>query len=156
LSVARRIDGFTLIELVACIVIMAVLAAIAGPHFFGSQPFTERGYAHEIAAALRSARQVAVASACEVQVTIDPLTGYEALQRAAAGNTCSPAGAWTTPVTLSDGNLLANAPPSGATVASATTIIFGAQGQVTSGAPPPVSVGAFNVTVDQTSGFVSP
>ena len=152
----KGLGGFTLIELVACIVIMAVLAAITAPRFFNSQPFTEHGYSAEIAAALHSARQDAVASACEVQVTLSPATGYQALQRAAAGNTCNPAGAWTTPVRLTDGRLLAGTPPSGATVSSATTIVFGSQGQVTSGAPPPVVVGAFTVTVDQVSGFVTP
>lgn len=152
----RRVGGFTLIELVTCIVIIAVLAAITGPRFFNTQPFAERGYSNEIAAALRAARQIAVASACEVRVTLSPATGYQALQRAALGNACNPAGAWTTPVRLEDGRLLAGAPASNATVSSASTIVFGSQGQVVGGAPPPVVVGAFSVTVDPVSGFVTP
>ena len=155
MSAIRHSDGFTLIELVACIVIMAVLAAIAGPRFFNTQPFTERGYATEIAAALRAARQVAVASQCDVRVTIDPATGYEALQRSAAGNACNPAGAWAVPVRLTDGNLLAGAPPSGANVAAATQVIFQSQGSLLGAAPAPIVVGPFSVTVDRFSGFVS-
>lgn len=155
MSAARHSGGFTLIELVACIVIMAVLAAVAGPRFFDNQPFTERGYAAEVAAALRAARQIAVASGCEVSVTIDPVAGYQALQRSASGNTCSAAGAWSTPVRLTDGSVLAGTPPSGVTLTPAAQVVFGPQGQVMSAAPPPLTVGAFTITVDPVSGLVS-
>jgi MSHA pilin protein MshC len=149
-----RERGFTLVELVTCIIIMGVLAAVAAPKFFDNQPFTERGYADELAAALRVAQKVAVASDCEVAVTIDPLAGYQAMQRAPAGNTCSGGGAWSTPVMLPSGRALAGAPPSGATVNTAVQIVFNAQGGLNAPAPPVLQIGLRTLAVDATSGFV--
>jgi MSHA pilin protein MshC len=141
---------------VTCIVLIGVLAAVAAPRFFDMQPYNDRGYANEIAAALRAARQVAVASSCEVQVTVDG-TGYQAWQRAAAavGNTCNPVGAWLTPVRLSNGQLLAGTTPEGVAIAPATTqIVFSATGSPTA-APPTITVGStFSITVDAFSGLV--
>jgi MSHA pilin protein MshC len=152
-SAGRHVGGFTLIELVACIVIMAVLAAIAGPRFFDNQAFTDRGYAAEVVAALRAARQVAAASSCPVRVTIDPVTGYQAMQRALVAGDCT--GAWIVPVRLTDGNPLAGAPPAGSAIAPATQIEFSPTGRLNSGAPPPLVVGPFTIRVDAVSGFVS-
>jgi len=149
LSAVRHNGGFTLIELVACIVIMALLAALAGPRFFNNQPFSEHGYADEVAAALRSARQVAVSSQCDVRVGLDPVTGYQVMQ----SSPCN--GAFTIAVRLSDGNVLAAAPPTGVALAPATQIIFGGQGQVRGAAPPAITVGAIVLTVDRFSGYVT-
>lgn len=54
-------SGFTLIELVAVIVIMAILAAVVGPRF-GSQPIAQVQTARdEVVASLQVARQLALA-----------------------------------------------------------------------------------------------
>src|SRR5688572_30275717 len=90
--------GFTLIELIAVIVIIAILAAVTFPNVIAANPFVERGYAETVAASLRQARAVAFASNCDVQFTIDA-AGYRALQRGAAANRCLIAGAFVTPVT---------------------------------------------------------
>ncbi len=148
-----RCRGFTLIELVTCIVLIGVLAAVAAPRFFDMQPYNDRGYANEIAAALRAARQVAVVSSCEVRVTLDG-AGYQALQRDVLGNACNPVGAWVTPVLLSSGQLLAGTPPGGVALAPATQIIFSARGTPTA-APPTITVGTFSISVDSFSGLVS-
>jgi MSHA pilin protein MshC len=151
LASVRHNGGFTLIEVVACIVIMAVLAAIAGPKFFDQQPFAARGYTAEVVAAIRGARQIAVSSQCDVLVTLDPNTGYRVTQRSVFGNPCT--GAFTTPVRLTDGNPLANVPPSGVLLAPATQILFRADGS-TAAAVPALTVGAFKITVDSRSGYV--
>jgi MSHA pilin protein MshC len=148
-----RERGFTLIELVTCIIIIGLLAAIAIPRFFDTQPFAEHGYASEIAAALRSARNVAVATSCDVRVTIDAAGAYQALQRSAAGNDCLGAG-WTIPVRLPNGSLLAGTPPSGITAAPATIIVIDRNGQVV-GPSPVLTVGAFTVRLAGATGFVS-
>ncbi len=146
--------GFTLIELVACLLIVGILAALAGPRFFDTQPFDERGYADELAAALRYAQSVAVASQCNVSFTVT-LTGYSALQQpVGAGNTCAPAAAYTQNVIRSDGTALAGTPPSDANVTSSVTLVFGSSGQVISGTPPALAIGSFTLSVDPNSGFV--
>jgi len=147
--------GFTLIELLACLVILGVLAAMGGSVFFDTQPFDQRGYADEVAAALRYAQGVAVASQCDVSFTINA-AGYSAKQRAlAAGNTCAVAGAYTQAVARSDGTSLAGTPPSDANITAGGTIVFGPSGQVTSGTPPTLTIGTITVTVDPNSGFVT-
>jgi len=147
--------GFTLIELLACLLILAVLAGLGGSRFFDTQPFDQRGYADEVAAALRYAQGVAVASQCNVSFTINA-AGYSAKQRAPiAGNTCAAAGAYTQTVARSDGTALAGTPPSDANIATGGTIVFGSSGQVTSGTPPTLTVGSITVTVDANSGFVT-
>jgi MSHA pilin protein MshC len=147
--------GFTLIELVACLLILAVLAALGGPLLFETQPFDERGYADELTAALRYAQNVAVASQCNVSVTVT-VTGYSALQQPPGpGNTCAPAGAYTQGVLRSDGTLLAGTPPSDATVSSGATVIFGSSGQVINGTPPALGIGPYTLSIDPNSGFVS-
>lgn len=146
--------GFSLIELITCIIVLGALAALAGPRFIDTQPFNQRGYADELAAALRYAQGVAVATGCNVQVTIN-LAGYTAQQRAAAaGNTCALAGAYTTAVVRADGSALSGTPPSNANVAAAGTIVFGPSGAVANPPPPALVVGSFTLTVDQASGFV--
>lgn len=57
--------GFTLVELVLVIVLLGILAVVAIPRL-NTGDFDEYGYAEEAAAALRYARQVAVARNAEV------------------------------------------------------------------------------------------
>lgn len=164
--------GFTLVELVACLLIVAVLAALGGPRFFDTEPFDQRGYADELAAALRYAQGVAVTSQCNVSFAIS-LTGYTATQQPTGpGNKCAP-GAYTQPVVRADGTPLSGVPPSDANliVPSGTTItiVFDSLGKVTGAAPPALTIGPYpislpltlpltfiptTVTVDANSGFV--
>ncbi len=146
--------GFTLIELLACLLILAVLVAVSGVDFLDSQPFDQRGYADEVAAALRYAQGVAVTSQCNVSFTINT-AGYSARQRAPAGNTCAAVGAYSQAVARSDGTALAGTPPSDANILSGGTIVFGPSGQVTNGTPPNLKIGSITITVDANSGFVT-
>jgi prepilin-type N-terminal cleavage/methylation domain-containing protein len=143
--------GFTLIELIASITIVAIIAAVTLPRMTSTQPFTERGYADGIAASLRQSRSVAQASGCDVQFTINA-TGYQAFQHASAGTHCAPGGAWTTPVQRGNGNSLIEYQPAGLVLAANRTVVFAWDGSVAAG-PVTINLGQQIITVDA-SGLV--
>ena len=150
----RRASGFTLVELIAVIAIIAILAAYAAPVFVNNTTFSQRGYADELASSLRLARSIAVATSCDVQVTINAGT-YQVMQRAAgvAPTPCQPSGSFVTPVRRSDGNTLSGYPPAGVNVPGNSTFTFLGTppnaGSIAGGvAPPPMAVGTFTVSVD--------
>jgi MSHA pilin protein MshC len=149
----RNSRGFTLIELIASITIVAILAAVALPRLTAATPFAERGYADGIAASLRQSRAVALASGCAVQFTIDA-AGYRAVQRATgANNHCAAAGAWSTPVRRGDGQSLLELQPAGVTLAASRQFVIAADGSVAAG-PITINVGPQAIVVD-VSGVVS-
>lgn len=142
--------GFSLVELIAVLVIAGVLAAMAVPRFLETTSYSQRGYAEELASALRQSRNVAVASGCAVQLTIDA-NGYRAFQPPGAaapfaGHCQAPAGAWPTPVRRTDGSLLEGVPPSDANVVAGAVVTFDDLGNSTGGAAL-VEVGNFDVSV---------
>jgi len=144
-------SGFTLIEMIATIVIVAILAAVAVPRMPVAQPFQERGYAESIAASLRQSRAVAIASGCDVQFTLDAV-GYRALQRAASGTHCATSGAFSTPVRRGDGDNIDALLPAGVTAPANRQFVFTSNGSVAGGAFT-ITVGVLSIGVD--SGVVS-
>ena len=150
---SERRYGYTLIELVAVITILGVLAAVAGPRFFDTRVFSERGYADEIASAMRYAQKIAVASGCRVRLSITT-SGYSAMQQAASGNHCdASSSSWSTTVLRPDGTPLAGTPPNDANVSGPATLVFDGKGTVVSGAGN-LTVGTHVVTLDAATGFV--
>src|SRR5687767_7639885 len=109
---SRGQAGVTLVELAAVVVITGILAAVAVPRMFDNRVFQERGYADEIASSLRYARRIAIASGCNVRVTVNA-AGYAAAQPTTR---CDTAGAWDVAVQSPDGRLLSNATPAGIVV----------------------------------------
>ena len=65
-----RCSGFTLVELVAVIIIIALIAAVGSPMFFNISAFRQSGFLDETRAGLRYAQKLAVASGCAVQVQV--------------------------------------------------------------------------------------
>jgi MSHA pilin protein MshC len=147
--------GFTLTELVVVIVILGVLAVVAVPRFFDNRAFAARGYYEELAAALKFAQKVAVASGCAVRVSVDA-TGYTAGQQQAAAGRCDPADAtFAIPVRLADGSSLAGTVPTGVAVAPTVTIVFDALGRTNLAGDQAITVDTFALTVNAGSGYVA-
>lgn len=159
LSLEARTEGFTLIELVTVIVILGVLAAIAGPRFFGENIFRVRGYADEIAASLRYAQKIAVASGCPVQISVAPTTGYTLMQRAASGGTCAASGTYSFAVKRPESmEAYRGTPPRGADVSATRTFTFDGSGAAAPSSGSMLQVvgqsATFAIIVDTATGLV--
>jgi MSHA pilin protein MshC len=147
-SSGRQI-GVTLVELVCVVVILGIVSAVAVPRMFDNRVFQERGYANEIAASLRYARRVAIASACNVRFTVNA-AGYATAQPTVR---CNTAGAWGVAVQTGDRRAVANAAPTGVAVGAAV-FEFRPGGELAAPAGP-LNVGAFTVAVNAATGAVS-
>jgi MSHA pilin protein MshC len=144
---SARQRGVTLVELVTVIVILGVVGSMAVPRWFDNQVFEERGYVNDLASAIRHAQRIAIASGCQVQLTV-AANSYSAMQRAPAGNTCDPAGAWTQAVPRQDGTSLSATAPAAVITNPAATFVFEPDGRIIAAAPPLLSIGAFTLSVD--------
>jgi MSHA pilin protein MshC len=146
--------GYTLIELVVVISIGGILAAFVAPRFFDQQTFSQRGYADELAAALRGTQKAAVITGCPARLVL-AAASYAASQQAASGNTCNAADAsWSTAVIGGDGSAISGTAPSGTSAGPAGTFLFDSQGRLSSSPGATVTVGTHTVSIDATTGFV--
>jgi MSHA pilin protein MshC len=146
--------GFTLVELVIVMSITATLAAALGPKFFTQSTFSERGYADELAAALRYTQKTAVVTGCPARLTI-AAGSYAAAQQAVSGNTCNTSDStWSTPVIGPEGSAIQDSAPSGTTASPTGTYQFDDQGRLTSSPGTTLTVGARSITIVTGTGFV--
>lgn len=146
--------GFTTIELVLVIVILAILGAIAAPRFFDNRAFSERGWFDEIGAAIRYAQKVAVASGCRVRVDLG-VTSYALYQQLPAGGHCDPAdNSYPLTVQLADGTAMAGTAPSGITLATPLSFSYTPLGGTTLGADVTLTIGSWSLVVNAQSGLV--
>ena len=154
--------GFSLIELVAVIVIAGILSAYIVPKMFSVTSFSGRGYLDQIIQATRYAKKLATTSGCAVQVTINASsfslaqpsaspTASQTSWKACTTGTLSVFGeTWGTPVALpgTNGNYTA---PSGVT-ATPATMVFLPSGQANGSYAVTVAGTTFNVYQD--TGYV--
>jgi MSHA pilin protein MshC len=146
--------GYTLIELVVVISIGGILAAYVGPRLFDQQTFAQRGYADELAAALRGTQKAAVITGCPARLVLSS-AGYAASQQAANGNTCNTADTtWPTAIIGNDGSAIADSAPSGTTAGPAGTFQFDAQGRLSASPGTTITIGSRTITIDSNTGFV--
>jgi MSHA pilin protein MshC len=151
---AASSTGYTLVELVVVIAIAGVLAAFIAPRFWTQQTFSDRGYADELAAALRIAQKVAVLTGCPARVTVTA-TSYAAAQQAASGNSCNPAdSSWATPVLAADGSVVQDNAPNGTVATPTGAFQFDDQGRLASGPATSLVVGSHTITIAPGTGLV--
>jgi MSHA pilin protein MshC len=146
--------GFTLVELIATLIIIALIAAVGGPRFFSINTFRESGFYDETISSVRYAQKYAVASGCNVEVRI-AANGFTLYRPNTAGN-CTAAPPYTIALADPSGNATSftRTAPSGVTLTPAT-FTFSALG-VASVSPDPlsISVGGRQFLVHGETGFV--
>jgi len=142
--------GFTLIELVVTMVLIGILAAVALPRFFDATAFHSRGFYDEVIQAARYGQKLAVASGCDVELSISG-GSFALYQRA---DSCT-SGAFTRAVLRPAGSDAFSAmAPSGVSLsATASSIVFDSLGRATSGGVT-VSVDERSFTIVGESGYV--
>lgn len=153
--------GFTLVELVVVMLVMALLSAAALPRFFSPGDFEAPAFAHELASAARYAQKLAINSGCAVRLEIPDATHYRLRQGAAApGAACDPA--FTRDVLHpATGEAFAAMAPNGATITGALplTLEFSAAGIPSAGgavlaADLQLDIGPRRVVILARSGYV--
>ncbi len=140
--------GFTLVELVAIVAVIGILAAITAPRFFNASTFASRGFADQAAAFLRYAEKLAIAR--HAGVTVQVGGGGLALCATAA---CADANPWPGP--QGDTPYRATV-PSGVTLAgSAASVSFDDQGRPGTGLTLTISGDTVRtLTVEAETGYV--
>jgi MSHA pilin protein MshC len=145
--------GFTLVEMIVTLIIVALIAAVAGPRFFDINTFRESGFYDETMSAVRYAQKYAVASGCTVRVQTTA-TGFNLYRPAAVGN-CNTPGSYTTLLADPSGNATAftRTAPSGVAL-TAADFTFSASGTASVAPSITISVGGRQLTVIGETGFV--
>jgi MSHA pilin protein MshC len=152
MTTARRTPcqyrGFTLVELIAVIIVVGILGAVAAGRFLGRSSFDSVAYADQAAALLRYGQKVAVAQNRNVYVRLNAsgiALCYDAacaagsrVQAPGGGNSGSAA----TKLACNDGAWACEAPPQQVRVTPVASFYFDALGKpfaATDVAPTPVS-----------------
>ncbi len=148
--------GFSLMELVMVISITGILAVVALPRFFNQGVFDERGFFEETLAAARYAQKVALASGCDVQLSVN--AGGYSLNRRNGG--CR-SGAFSVAIahpTRVGG--FAASPPAGISVGSTASLYFDRAGRPRDpgsgnilGAATNLSIGSLGLRIEAGTGY---
>jgi MSHA pilin protein MshC len=149
-----RAGGYTLVELVVVMAVAGILAAYVAPRFWNQQSFSDRGYADELAAALRFTQKAAVISGCPAQLILQA-SSYSAAQQAASGNACNAADtSWSTPLIGADGSTIQDAAPANTSASPTGTFQFDTQGRLTVYAGTSITVGTHTITLTPGTGLI--
>ncbi|HMK86415.1 MAG TPA: GspH/FimT family pseudopilin [Steroidobacteraceae bacterium] len=147
-------DGYTLVELVVVMAVAGIMAAYIAPRFWNQQSFSDRGYADELAAALRSAQKAAVITDCPAELSLSA-NSYVATQQAPSGNTCNPADtSWTTPILSADGSPIQDSAPANTSASPTGVFQFDTQGRLASSPGSTITVGTHTISIVPGTGLI--
>lgn len=115
-----RHSGFSLIELIVTILVLAIISIFAASRFVNRATFDETGFFEESLSAVRYAQKVAMASGCDIRVTFNAsvLTLRQWID--AGNNSCDFAspGAVLAPVAKPGGGNFTSTAPAAVTVSN--------------------------------------
>jgi MSHA pilin protein MshC len=146
---AIRCGGFTLVELIAILIVVGATAVVALGRVSNTNTFAGLAFAHEVRAALRFAQKFAVTSGCDVQAVVD---GADATGAASSCLSASGAFAGNPLRNPQSGAAFSGTAPSGVDVSGSLTVTFDPAGGVTAGGT--VNVAGLPVSVTAPSGLV--
>jgi len=151
----QKQTGFTLVELVMVIVLLGTLSAVALPKFFEKNTFAERAFFDDTLNALRFAQKLAVATGCNVQVSISS-NSYTLTRQGSSSSTSCPGGSTYSLAVPhpSSGASSYSGTESGVTLTSSvSSFIFNALGSVSTDATLTVN-GSRTISIIAETGFV--
>ena len=138
--------GFTVIELIAIIVLLGILAATALPKFFEKSAYQQRVMFDDTLSAVRYAQKLAVATGCNVQFSIAS-NAFQVLH----ATTCSGSGYGLNVAHPGDGSSSYIGSESGVTLPD-TNIIFNAIGEAVGSTS--IAIGSKTINIVSSTGFV--
>ena len=112
-------SGFTLVELIVILAIVAILAVYVSARFFSFGQYQTRSYFDTVVAATRYAQKVALASGCPAQVSFRS-NNYSLAQQTppCTPSPCSVSGAYSPVTQAAAGVSASGAAPNGVTLTS--------------------------------------
>jgi MSHA pilin protein MshC len=162
-ATAGRQCGFSLVELVAILIIMGILAAFAVPRFADVDRFAERGFFEEALAATRYAQKLAIASGCSIRMNFSAGSNSFDISRWTGDPDCTvrtpPLATVARPGSTTP---FASSAPSGVNVTNSLTFYFDRTGRphdtsgglITNPASLRVSIGPRQIQVTPDTGLV--
>lgn len=135
--------GFTIVELVAVIIVLGILAAVGIPKFFNVDSYSGRAAYDELSGALRYGQKLAVASGCPVHAQVTA-SGYVLQQF----DGCS-SGSY---VTLDDNHPLSQNSFADIPISPPVTIDFDAMGRSSVAAT--ISIAGRSIAIVAETGYV--
>lgn len=151
---ANNKQGFSLIELLVIVVLLSILAVAATPRLFNQATFDAAGFHLDLLNALRYAQKNAIATGCDVQVTISASgPSYVLNYRSGGSNTSCGSGAFTEQVPSLEGQGgFTGSASSDVVLSNDLLIVFDSAGTPNSGGN--LTVGANTITIEPVTGYV--